>query len=246
MPLRVDRSGSLFPAHVAPTRHQFAEEGSYLVGFSAGPFLQIGQGAVWPLRTAFDVAAPCLIVANTAPTPASPSAPATSIAVDYLKLLATAATAGATSINYAIRADFAPVDAQGYVGPPDGFARIISNDTRMPVVLTCPRADAAGPTMVAAWSQQVNPFTLQPSASAYTLARGTLGGAVLAGHELLIACGSTDVGSCTYGTETQPGRRVSSAPPIMIGPGYAMYFYLWTPGAGASMNPEFELGLWGR
>lgn len=225
MPVRQDKFGAIAPWCDAPTRHQFAEEGSYLLATNP----TVGTGLTWvAAQTTFSDTTPNLYVFNNSTT--------RSLYIDYLKLIATAAATTAASIQYAIKTQSVP--------------RVFTTDNTLAIVAVNP--NQALPTLenpiIKAQNSATASVMSASDSSARLVGRGNLGGLNIAGTEMLLTFGSTDAGVYVGQADAanQPGRRGASCPPIIIGPGQALTFYLWMPSSAASFNPEFELGMWAR
>jgi hypothetical protein len=224
-PIRQDKFGAIAPWCDAPTRHQFAEEGSYILATNP----TISTGLTWvAAQTAFSDTAPNFYIFNNSLT--------RSLYLDYLKMIATAAATTAASIQYAIKTQ--------------SVARTFTTNNMLTIVPVNPNQALPlleNPVIMAQNSASVSVMTASDS-SARIVGRGNLGGLNIAGTEMLLTFGSTDAG-CYPGSAdaaNQPGRRGASCPPIIIGPSQALTVYIWMPGSAASFNPEFELGMWAR
>jgi hypothetical protein len=234
-PFRLDAYGSLFPGSGrCPTRHAFADESSYWI--ASGPQ---GGGAPLPIGTGIPVqgtptfwpGAPLLIVQNTAQAGA---ANATSIYLDMVQMIATAVATAATSIRYAVLLDgLQTVDLSGSQRP------FYILDVSSANTLSKPPANV----------QVLSPYggnTVSISGSAVRVASGALGGLNVVGTQMDVAFGTTDLGCYAGVAETQPGRRGSSAAPVIVPPQSSAYFYIWTPGSSVSLAPETMVSGWVR
>lgn len=224
--LRSDHFGAVAPWHVAPTRHQFAEEGSYILATNP----TVSTGLTWvAAQTAFSNTAPNFYVANVDAK--------RSLYLDYLKLIATAVATTAASIQFAIHVD---IVGRTFSGADNTTVIVPVNPNGGLPLLTQPIIKAQNSATVSAMNV--------PSATSRLVGRGNLGGLNIAGTEMLLTFGSTDAG-CYPGSAdaaNQPGRRGASCPPIIIPPLGSATIYIWMPGSAASFNPEFELGMWAR
>lgn len=222
---RQDKYGAFSPWHVAPTRHQFSEEGSYLVATNP----TVSTGLTWvAAQTAFSNTAPNFYISN----PDS----ARSIYLDYLKLIATAVGTATASIQYAVHVDV--------------VGRTFTTDNMLVIVPVNPNGNASNlltPIIKAQNSASVSAMAV-PSSTNRLVGRGQLGGLCLAGTEMLLTFGSTDAG-CYVGAADaagQPGRRGASSGPVIIPPGGSCTIYIWAPSSSGSIAPEFEMGMWCR
>lgn len=222
---RQDKFGAFSPWHATPTRHQFAEEGGYLMATNATP----GTGLLQVLQQrTFINTAPNIYIGN-------PDAKL-SLYLDYLKMISTAANTASISIHYAIHLDV--------------VARAFSVDNTATIVAVNP--NAALPSLVSPIIKVQSSNTASavgaPALTNRLVGRGTLGGLTIAGTEMLLTFGSTDAGACVGAADAanQPGRRGGSCPPVIIPPGGSCTMYFWCPSSTAGFDPEFELGMWCR
>jgi hypothetical protein len=231
-PVRLARYGEQVSQVIyGPTRHALVEEGSYILATNP----TISTGMVWvAAQTAFSDTTPNFYIFNSE-TASNPNAK--SIYLDYLKLITTAAATTATSFHYAWILDAVPralgTDNTATITPvnPNGGASLVMT----PVIKVQNSATAS---------------VITASSSAKRLvARGTLGGLNVAGDELTIVFGSTDVGANAGLTAAQAaavGHRVTHSPAIIVPPGWSLTGHIWAPGSAASPAPEFEFGMWAR
>jgi hypothetical protein len=226
--VRLSKYGELSLASVAPTRHQFADEGSYLLATNA----TIGTGFTGVTAlTAFTDNSPWAVLFNNEQPGGK------SIWLDFLKLIATAVGTSATAWHYAIILD------QGLP-----TATTLTNATQVTPI--CP-SSGKSPILVPTLYVQNNastPTWSVSSAAKKTAARGVLGGLNIAGDEMLVTFGTTDVGAYpgTADAAGQPGRRVDCSPPVVIDPQTCARIYIWGVASAASISPEFELGMIAR
>ncbi len=227
-PMRLGSYGEPWITSASPTDHGYAEEGSMFVATNP----TIGTGTLWvAAQTAFSDTAPNFLIQNTDPVKW--------MFLRYLKMVATAAATGTTSIQYAVKID----------------SQLRTPTTNNTAIITPVNPNMNMGSLGAAMNIQVqNSATVSvipaASANARIVARGSLGGLNIIGDEMLIVFGSTDAGAQTATTAAegagQPGRRVSSAPAVVIGPGHSAVIYVWLPGSSASPAPEYELCGWMR
>lgn len=65
------------------------------------------------------------------------------------------------------------------------------------------------------------------------------------GDELVVQFGGTDMAG--YGSSATASRKVSVAPPIVLGPQQYAVVYMWVPGNATTAGQyEFECGHWER
>ncbi len=224
--VRQDKYGAVAPWCVSPTRHQFAEEGSYCVATNPTPGTGLLNVAA---QTAYDSTKPNFLITN-------PDA-SKSLYLDFLKLIASQAPTAATAIYFAIHVDT--------------IARPLTTDNMLAIVPVNPAVGKAllvTPSVKAQNSATASVLAAL-SSTAKLVARGVLGGLCIAGTELEIVFGASE-GHGSYAGNTDaagnPGRRSCSAPPVIIPPGGSASIHIWMPSSSASLAPEFELGMFVR
>jgi len=231
-PMRLARYGEQVAQVLhGPTRYALVEEGSYILATNP----TISTGLTWvAAQTAFSDTAPNFYIFN----PESTSNPAAkSIYMDYLKLITTTAATAATAFHYAWILD--------------AVSRAITTDNTLTITPVNPNGGASvviTPVIKVQNSATVSVITASSSAKRL-VGRGTLGGLNVAGDELEIVFGSTDVGANAGLTAAQAaavGHRVSNSPGIIIPPGWSLTGHIWMPSSTASPAPEFELGMFAR
>ena|SRR5207247_5034150 len=231
-PARLARYGEQMAQVIyGPTRHGLVEEGSYLL--ATNPTVSTGFTQV-AAQTTFVDTTPNMYLFNSE-NPAS--ANAKSIYLDYIKMITTAAATAAASIHYALILDT--------------VARALTTDNTLPMTLANPNGNTQ--TIVAPvvkWQNSATASVIAASSPSKRLvARGTLGGLNVAGDELTIVFGSTDVGAnagLTAVQATAVGHRASHSPAVIVGPGQSLVLHMWAPTSSASWNPEVEFGMWAR
>lgn len=231
-PARLGRYGEQIAQILyGPTRHGLVEEGCYLVATNP----TISTGLAWvAAQTAFSDTAPNFYLYNNE-SAANPNAK--SIYLDYLKLIATAVGTAATAWHYAFILD--------------AVARAFGTDNTLAITPVNPNGGASNvitPTIKAQNSATVSALAAS-SAAKRLVGRGVLGGLNIAGDEMVIVFGSTDVGAHAGLTAAQAAalsRRVDHSPAIIIPPGWSLTGHIWAPSSSATITPEFELGMWAR
>lgn len=232
-PVRLGRYGEqLAQVLYGPSRHGLAEEGSYLVAYN--PTVSTGMTQV-AAQTAFSDTTPNFYIYNNE-NPANQYAK--SIYIDYIKMIATAAATAATAIHYALVLDVT--------------ARSLTTDNTQSLTVGNPNGAVANgiisPTIK--WQNSATASVIAASSSnARRVGRGVLGGLNIAGDEMIIVSGSTDVGAhpgLTAAQASAVSRRVSTCPAIVLGPGDSLTGHFWAPSSSASWNPEVEIGFWAR
>ncbi len=241
-PVRIESYGTAWLTGLGPSEHNYVEEGSYLVSTGVGGGLAVGTGLTWPYNnSAFADINPNFLIQNTDQTKW--------LFLHYLKMTATAVSGSAgnfaTSIQYAVEIDSVlrtPTTDNTLLCTPVIPNMVVGSSTTVPTMVVKAQnatADSVIPAL---------------SARGRVVARGALGGLNVIGDELLLKFGSTKGGAYAATTTTenagQPGRRVSSAPAVVLGPGHSAAIYIWSPGTAAAVsggiNPEFELTAWMR
>lgn len=220
--LSLDSYGRIVQLAVAPTRHSLALQGAYLVAVNP----TIGTGATWvAAQTAFADVNPNFLIFN--------SDPVRSLALDFVKLITTAVGTTAASWQFAVELDV------GTRNPTTQHmsAATVNNPNMNKALLVTPSVqyqNSATATVIPAIS-----------GAGRVVSRGVLGGLNIAGDEMLVTFGTTDVGAYpgTADSANQPGRRVSCSAPVIIGPNQSATMYFWAPGSAASITPEFEIGM---
>jgi hypothetical protein len=227
--VRLGKYGEILTPFAAPTRHQLVEEGSYMI--ATNPTVSTGQTQVAAQTSFSDTSFGAgFYLQNNEATGGK------TLWLDYVKMIATAAATSTTSVHYAAIVD---------------TARSITANNMLAITPVNPNGALGNiitPTLL--WQNSASASTLVASSGAKRLvARGALGGLNIAGDELVVVFGSTDVGAhagLTAAESAAPSRRVSNSPAIGIAPGQCCTFTMWAIGSSASWNPEFELGMFAR
>lgn len=239
LPQPVDRDGSEAPTRLNRYReqitqpahmkmHSLADEGAYFVAMNATPGTKIDG----PIVAAFLDTVPFLYVYN------KESPGGKSIFLDYMKYTVWVAPASGVQAFTAIKLD-------------NGERNLSTDNT---VALTPVSTNSALGVQSVARIQLQNTATNSAIAGASKNARvvhhGGVGGIPVVGDELGIVFGSAGLGCYNGLTAAQsgnPGRKYTSAPPVIIGPGTNMVLHLWFPSnAVTGASYEFEMGYWER
>lgn len=228
-PVRLLKYGEQAVLSCLPTRHMLADEGSYVLATNP----TISTGLTWvAAQTAFSDTTPNFYLYN------NEAVGGKTLYLDYLKMIATAAGTAATAWHYAIIVD--------------QVARAITTNHVLAITPTTPVSAVSlvgtAPTINAQNSATASVIAASSSASRIA-ARGVLGGLNVAGDEFVIVFGSTDVGAHPGLTAAQAAalsRRVDHSAAVGIGPGHSAVIHIWAPSSSASINPEFELGMFLR
>jgi len=229
--MRCSRYGDQTTVSLIPTKHVLSDEGSYFVATNATP----GTAVLYPLTTGFTDTVPFLYVYNND----KPTNPAYKrVFLDYIKIVIIQAPANSTQSYFAIKLDT--------------VARSLGTNNTAAVTPVSPNMDIT-PTSVTTLNIQSSATAsaiTAASASARVGARGAFGGLPIAGDELVVICGSADVGAYSGLTAAQavcPGRKCSNSPPILLGPGQSATMHLWFPGnSTTALTYELEMAWWER
>jgi hypothetical protein len=244
--VRAGRYGEQYMLSLVPTKHVLSDEGTYFVATSAGNNTSVVTGiGAWTPGTAlawssaangsFSDTTPFIYVSNN---DAIDNPISKRLYFDYLKLVWTIVTTSATSFHLAIKTD--PTVRQ-----------ITTNH-----VATCypwsPNIDVQTSSIATVYAQNstTNSVISASSYGARVVATCSMGGIQVVGDEYVIQSGTTDCAAYPglgSAEGTCPGRKVSVVPPIVVGPGGGMTFYIWSAGSlSGSPTYEFEMGWWER
>jgi len=230
-PLRMKRYGEVCVSEADANLYGYSEEGSLIVATSA----TISTGLVGvTAQTAFNDTGPALYIYN-AENPANPAAK--SLYLGYLKMLASAAATTATSQHYA-----------GILEP---GLRTIATDNFANLTQVNPNGNAAVPvTPIVKFQSNATVSAISASTAAKRIVcRGGLGGLNIIGDELIVVFGRGDIAphaGLTAAQAAATSKRVSNAPPVIIGPGQTFTLPLWGLAQSAAYSPEVELVMWAR
>jgi hypothetical protein len=220
-PLRANAVGELAIRETPANYYGLCEEGSLLV--ATNPTVSTGQ--LWvAAQTAFSDTAPNFYIGNNDAS--------RSIRMHSLKLICTAAATGTTAIHFVAILDTV---LRSFAGSYHLAITPVNPNGGMPNI--------AAPTIAAQSSATVSALTAS-SANKRIVARGVLGGLNIVGDELFIEFGEMLGGNMSATAVTQagqPGRRGTSAPPVMIPPLGSLAIHFWLVGSSASPAPEFEI-----
>jgi hypothetical protein len=221
IPFRTDGYGAQVIA--ATGLDGLAEEGSLFVARNT----TLGTGMTWvAAQTAYGATAPNFHIRNTA------VAGGKSIYLRSLKMLVKAVATGTTA-NY-------------YAAVLDTCLRAIGTDNTVAITPVNVNGNASNSldALINAQNSATVSVMSAATAGARVLAHGSLGGICVVGEELNIVFGG-QAGGGTYASAVSgagcPGRRVSNAPPIVIGPQQSLSLMFWAVGSSAAPDPEFEL-----
>lgn len=208
-----------------PFRVQLARAGQYVL--ATNPTVGTGLAEV-AAQTSYSATTPDMLIGNVDPT--------LNLALDYIKLEATAAMTAATSIEFAITVDFGPRT------PTTDHTTVITPVNPLP---SLPLAGTA--PLIKVQSSTTASVLPALTGKGYTAARGGLGGLNIIGDEMYISFGESVSGIGFAGAADaagQPGKRCSSCPPLILPPNWTAAVHIWAPSSSASFVPEFELGMY--
>ncbi len=220
---RLDRYGGAFLSAPAVGKYPWAEEGSYFVARTPTP----GTGVSFTVSASFSDTVPFIFGNNTSATKA--------VWLDYLKWIVTVVPASATTVQYAVKTDAIPIS--------------ITTNHVATAVPTCPNLGISATSITNIWYQNNATATAisATGASGIVVAEGAMGGIPIVGDEFVVEFGqpNTSGGSgLTAAQATDPARKVSSAPAVVVPPGGSFRVMLWFASNGiTAMSYSFELGL---
>jgi len=230
-PVRMKRYGEINISEADGSLYGYSDEGSVLVATNA----TIGTGLTGvTAQIVFNDTGPALYIYNSE-NAANPNAK--SLYLGYLKMIATAAATTSTS--------------QHYAGVLDTVYRTITTDNYATIVPVNPNgATAVGATPIVKFQNNATVSLIAASSVAKRIVcRGTLGGLNIVGDEMIISFGRGDISPHPGLTAVQAAgvsKRVSNAPPVIIGPGQTFTLHLWGLAQAAAYSPEIELVMWAR
>jgi hypothetical protein len=190
-----------------------------------------GSALAYNVQAAFSSVTPFLYLFNSA------SAGGVSVYLDYIKIIVTTAAASGTRAYYALIADQAArtlttdhTSALTPAGPNQATANAAAS------VLTVNAQNSATASVIAA-----------ASSAARLVGRGSLGGATVAGDELIIDFGSN--GPFAYNGATaaivNPSCQTSGTAPVILDPQACLMVALWFPNnVTTGLSYELEMGHW--
>lgn len=232
---RSDRYGGKFVSSVVPTKHLLADEGGYFVAtnnqLTPTTPNSFDSLTTFALQTTFSSTAAAFVVRNNEIVGGK------NIYLDYLRLIAGAVAATATSFRIGVLLD----SATRSPGPGSGASAIPSNTNTVSAVASISSVlSFTGGTLTvggAVASRNVGQTSLKQSIP-------------ITGDEFVCHFGSVDPPAGQAGTSaaiTIAGKYASALPPVVVGPQSAAIIYLWQPGA-ATTAPTFtwEIGMWER
>jgi len=225
---RGGRYGELYVDGIVPTKHLLADEGIY---FTAS--MTPGQTALaYGLRASFLDTAAFIAIGNNY------SAGTTRLYLDYMKMSFSVAPASATAAWLAAKID--------------NINRAPTANSALQSPANC-NMDVAVSSQASIYFPTGGTLTVPASSGA---ARTIFGNLALRnvlptiGDEYTIQCGGVDRGETEFSAVATATiiKRTMMAPPMVIGGGQFILFYLWFPGNAttpASFN-NLELGWWER
>ena len=204
-------------------RTALADEGSYYTCTNPTIDTTVAYGVL----AAFATTTPMFLISNTDPVGGR------SIFLDYIKLRVTIAPASATNWKYVVEMDNS---IRTSTAPTGGVSRTILNTN--PLVSN----DFAG-TVWAFTGGTV--LTVMAAANARIIAHGALAQSIpIVLDELVLQFGRDDSATVSV---TTVGRRLASAPPVVIPPGCSCAIHQYgLSNAITGMSAEYSIGMWQR
>jgi hypothetical protein len=229
--MRGGRYGEAYSLSLVPTKHLLADEGSYFTAQNPA----IGTGVALNAQIqAFSDTNALFVLKNNAPLGSG-----LRIYLDYLRLILTATTTSAVSIDFLVKLDYisrVPTTAA-------------SGTAMTPVNVN--GDDATGSAMSALAFNNSGAMTIAAaSPSARVAARAHLAtGIGLVGDEYILQFGASERSSSaalTAAKAVAPGRYVADAAPVIFGPQQYAVIHRWSLTEAGPPSYEFELGWWER
>jgi len=212
--------------NIIPGKQALADEGSYFVATNA----TLGTPVAATITTAFsDTTTSVAFVIQNNDSPSNTNAKR--IYLDFLSQIVTTVPASSTSVRYAVKLD---------------------NISRVPTAnqafLTAGNAnfDDGTASISKVWGFSGGYMTVPASSgSARVVASGAIGGLPILCDDLVVQFGGVDMAA--MGTSGTASRKVSVAPPIIIGPQQYAVIYQWVVGNATTAGQyEYSLGWWER
>lgn len=232
--IRLGRYGELMGVPGVPaTKNNLLREGSYWCSRTPTP----GTGVASNVQATFSDTVPFLYLFNKDP------AGGKSVELDYLKIIVTVAAASGTTAQYAVKLD----NGAGAGGTGQGRFPTTNNTTAaVPISNNFEITAPASVLQVLYQSSGTASAVPAASSNARVAAEGAFGGLTIVGDELVVEFGKTDQSASyvlTAAQATFPGRKVSSAPPVVLAPQTSAVVHLWFAGnATTGLSYSFELG----
>ena len=225
-PVRLNEYRELVMANqTPPTNHQLANEGSYYIVTTPTP----GTGLASDIKTSYSATVPFAYIFNSG---LSGGRSDLRVFLDYIKLIVTVAPASTTQSHWALVLDTA--------------ARAITTDNTTAMTPKSPNGIITATGAVSVFKSQSSgtASAIAGATNGRVVGRGTWGGLPIIGDELVIACGKHVDG---YAGTSVTARKVSNAPPVIIGPGQSLtLFTWWVSNASTGLSYELEAGYWER
>jgi hypothetical protein len=226
--VRLNSYGDVVVQNQVSKKHGLAEEGSYFVLCNPTP----GTAIASTVSATYDATLPYALMQNTA----NPGG--ARVYLDYIKLIPTVAAASGTTVYIAVVRD--TLTAQVTTNHVTNFTPYaVGGDTDRASVAQWQIQNHATATVIGALSGNAKP-----------IARGSIGGIMIVGDELVFDFGSVSPAAFPGLTAAQAvcqGRKVTSLPPVYCAPQQQLLIYLWYLN-NAVTGPSFELeiGQWER
>lgn len=206
-------------------RTALADEGSYYGATNPTIDTPVAYGVI----TAYVVTTPAFHIANVDPVGGR------TIFLDFLKLRVTVAPASATNWKYVVDVDSSPRISTA----PTGGAEITAS-----VFNVNPGAPQDFPGRIWAFTGGTV-LTVMAATNKRTVAHGAWANSIpVVLDEMILKFGQGETDSNAVATV---GRRVASAPPVVIPPGCSASIHMYgTSNAITGMSAEYSLGMWAR
>lgn len=228
-PIRLNRYREqiVVPTHVK--MHALADEGCYFVAASPTP----GTGLAAGTDATFVDTVPTLYLYNTEQQ--GPNAK--SVFLDYMKWVVTVSVTSGTTARLVARLD-----------PGE---RNLSTDNTTGITPVSPNSALGIKSVLRVQHQSsgTNSALGAASKNVRNVVNASFGGLLVVGDEIGVVFGATDIGAyngLTAAQATNPGRKMSNAAPVVIGPNTNLAVHLFFAGAAAGLSAEFEMGYWER
>lgn len=229
-PIRAGRYKEQYGLSLVPTTHLLADEGTYFVATNPTP----GTALANAVSASFSDTVPFAYLQNR---DSVTNVNYKRIYLHYVKVIVTVAAASGTGVQMAMKLDTT--------------ARSIGTNNMTSLTPVSPNSDVT-PSSIALVDFQNSASASAlgaSSAAARVVARASTGGLTIIGDEIVWMFGD-NVGpsnGLTAVQATDPGRKVSGCPPVIIGPGDCLTLYLWFPNNSTTgLSYELECGWWER
>lgn len=232
MGLRGGRYGESYVLNLVPTTHMLSREGTYFVATNPTP----GTAFAANIQAAFSDTVPFIYLFNQE---SQQNVRAKYCYIHYIKIIVSVVPVTATAAQIALITDI--------------VSRGLGTDnmTQIQPVSTTTSMTLPSDMFIKAQSSGTASAITASSQQKRVLARASFpSGLPTIGDELVLVCGETGLGGAqglTAAQATCPGRKVCSAPPVVVAPGHSLTAHLWFPGnATTGLSYEVEIAGWLR